>query len=359
MKRLTAAIILAILSTSFVSAQVSGSQRRWIPRREAFVVDTPMVHDPVMAWENGTFYLYSTGLQLATSTDRKTWTVHPEVRIMDIPSWTRDSVPGFRGHVWAPDLIQYNGRWWMAYSCSTFGRNNSAIGLVSSPPLDFTDTLSYRWQDEGCLVCSREHRDNWNAIDPAFILDEQGNPWLAWGSFWDGIQLARLDAETMHLAQGEKPVTIARRTALRDTLNAEPNPTSRHAGRNAIEAPFIIRYGDYFYLFASHDYCCRGMQSNYKVVVGRSHSVQGPYLDREGRDMAEGGGTLVIEGDKKEFEAAGHCAFYSIHDSSGSEAASRQQDIFICHGYSTRHHGQAILIQRNVSWTDDGWPQLE
>ena len=350
--------ILLCLSAIFVCAQDAPQRRRW-PRREAFQVDTPMVHDPVMAWENGTFYLYSTGLQLATSKDRKTWTVHPDVKILDIPAWTRDSVPGFRGHVWAPDVINYRGRWWMAYSCSTFGRNTSAIGLASSPTLNFADTLLYHWQDEGCLVCSREHRDQWNAIDPAFILDEQGSPWLTWGSFWDGIQLVRLDPETMHVAEGCAPKTIARRIALRDTLSAEPNPTSRHAGCNAIEAPFIIRHGGYFYLFASHDYCCRGMQSNYKVVVGRSRSVEGPYLDRKGRDMAQGGGTLVIEGDKVEFEAAGHSAFYHVPSGVDTQGNMLHEDLFICHGYSTRHHGQAILIQRTVEWDEQGWPVLK
>ena len=320
-----------------------------------------MVHDPVLAWENGTYYMYSTGkgVQVMTSKDLQTWTVYRRPALMPIngqdmqqrrmlPIWTQDSVPGFRGHVWAPDIIRYRDRWWMAYSCSTFGRNTSAIGLASSPTLDFTDSLHYHWTDHGCLVASRERRDPWNAIDPAFIVDDEGLPWLTWGSFWDGIQMVRLDS-TMHIPAGAQPKTIARRVALRDTLRAEPNPTSKYAGRNAIEAPFLFRHGDFYYLFVSHDYCCKGMKSNYKVVVGRSRTVAGPYLDPQGRDMAEGGGLLVIEGDKKEYEAAGHCAVYHLPGG---------QDLFICHGYSIAHGGQAVLIQRTIHWTDDGWPQL-
>ena len=84
------------------------------------------------------------------------------------------------------------------------------------------------------------------------------------------------------------------------------------------------------------------------MAVGRSKTIDGPYLDREGKDMANGGGTLFIEGDKKTFEAAGHCAAYTINE----------EDIFICHGYSTAHKGAAILIQRPISWTADGWPEL-
>ncbi len=344
-------LLLFLVTSLFAQVATNNPSRRRPWRRTAFVTDTPMVHDPVMAFENGTYYLYATGMgvQMMTSKDRKSWTVHPRPALQNLPAWTADSVPGFRNHTWAPDVIRYRDRWWMAYSCSTFGRNTSAIGVASSPTLDFTDSLHYKWEDHGCIVASKAKRDQWNAIDPAFIIDEQGTPWMTWGSFWDGIQMVRLDS-TMHVAAGCTPKTIARRVAIKDTLSAEPNPTSRFAGRNAIEAPFILRHGDYYYLFVSHDYCCRGMKSNYKVAVGRSANVAGPYLDSKGRDMAQGGGDLVIEGDKKEFEAAGHSAAYHLPDG---------QDLFICHGYSVAHNGQAILIQRIIRWTEDGWPYLE
>ncbi|MBQ2131298.1 MAG: family 43 glycosylhydrolase, partial [Prevotella sp.] len=252
-------------------------------------------------------------------------------------------------HVWAPDVIQWHGRWWLAYSCSTFGKNGSAIGLLSSRSL-----RSNMWKDEGCIVTSHERKsdangkmtgDNWNAIDPNFVIDDATDtPWLVWGSFWDGIQLARLDS-TMHLAS--KPMTIARRHLPGDP-NAAENPTSKFAGRNAIEAPFIFKHNGWYYLFVSWDYCCRGAKSNYRVAVGRSKKVEGPYLDRNGKDMANGGGTLFLEGDKKEWEAAGHCAAYTFDG----------EDIFICHGYSATQNGAAMLIQRPISWTTDGWPEL-
>ena len=303
-----------------------------------------MVHDPVMAYEDSTWYIFSTGMgiQQMTSRDRRSWTVSRQPVMTVIPQWTHDSVPGFQQHVWAPDIVRWHDRWWMAYSCSTFGRNGSAIGLLT------TRSLSRAiWNDEGCIVSSREGRDQWNAIDPCFVIDADDQPWLVWGSFWDGIQLCRLDT-TMHIASGERPRTIARRYAPADG-HAAPNPTSKYAGTNAIEAPFIMRHGDYYYLFVSWDYCCRGANSNYRVVVGRSKNVQGPYLDSQGRDMLQGGGTVVLEGDGQQFEAAGHCSVY--HLPSGG-------DVFICHGYSTAHHGAAILIQRSIRWNSNGWPEL-
>ncbi len=311
-------------------------------RQMAFATDTMMVHDPVMAWENGTYYVLATGngLQWATSKDRKTWVMQQTPFIEQIPAWTTDSVPGFRSHVWAPDIIRWHDRWWLAYSCSTFGKNTSAIGLMSS------ERLNGQWKDEGCLVASKENRDNWNAIDPGFVVDDQDQLWMTWGSFWDGIQLAKIGSD-MKLAT--KPVTIARRHLAGDP-NAPENPTSRFAGRNAIEAPFILKHGGYYYLFVSWDYCCRGAQSNYRVAVGRSKTVEGPYVDSKGKEMTQGGGNLFLEGDKREFEAAGHSAAYDLPTG---------ETVFICHGYSTGLHGASILIQRPIEWTSDGWPQLK
>jgi arabinan endo-1,5-alpha-L-arabinosidase len=332
--------------------------------RLSFSTDTPMVHDPVMACEDSVYHLYCTGIgiQHMTSKDRKTWTIDPKPVMTVMPQWTHDSVPGFKSHVWAPDVIRWHGRWWMAYSCSTFGKNGSAIGLLS------TSSLSAPvWNDEGCIVCSREGRDQWNAIDPCFVIDDNDQPWMTWGSFWDGIQLAPLDS-IMHIptvqrstsnAQRptsnvqrstfnvQRPRTIARRYAP-NAKNQPDNPTSKYAGTNAIEAPFIFKHGGWYYLFVAWDYCCRGAQSNYRVAVGRSKTVDGPYLDRNGVDMREGGGTLIFEGDKKQFEAAGHCAVYHLDD----------EDIFICHGYSIAHNGASILIQHPIRWTDDGWLEI-
>ena len=335
MKQILLIVVVLLMGTTLYS------QPRY--PRVAFTTETPMVHDPVMAYEDSTYYIFATGMgiQQMSSRDRKTWTVKPEPLMTVIPQWTRDSVPGFSAHVWAPDVIRWHNKWWMAYSCSTFGKNGSAIGLLSSRSLAYP-----LWMDEGCIVTSREKRDDWNAIDPNFIIDEQNQPWLVWGSFWDGIQLARLDT-TMHIAAGERPRTIARRydPAFK---SPNPNPTSKYAGTNAIEAPFIFKHDGWYYLFVSWDYCCQGSKSTYRVAVGRSRQVAGPYLDRDGKEMLKGGGTLFLEGDKTQFEAAGHCAAYHLDN----------EDIFICHGYSTAHNGAAVLIQRPIQWTSDGWPCL-
>ena len=324
MKRLT-----FLLTLVFAAVATATAQRKM--RTADLTSDTLLVHDPVMAYCHDTYHVFSTGrgIQHATSRDMTTWTLHIEPTMSVIPKWTHDSVPGFRDHVWAPDIIRYRNRWWLAYSCYTFGKNTSAIGLLSTRDL----APGCIWNDEGPLVCSREGRDNWNAIDANFVVDDNDMPWLVFGSFWDGIQMVPLDS-TMHIADSGKQKTIARRF-----------PGKRE---NPVEAPFVFKHGGYYYLFVSWDYCCKGMDSTYKVVVGRSRKVDGPYLDRDGKDMAQGGGTLVIEGDKKEFEAAGHNSVYTVND----------KDIFLCHGYSVALDGASILIKKEMIWSEDGWPKF-
>ena len=118
--------------------------------------------------------------------------------------------------------------------------------------------------------------DNWNAIDPNIIADEQGQTWMAFGSFWSGLQIVKLAPDLLRLADEEPPqiLTIASRNPSPESMPTQGYPVE--AGNGAIEGPFIIRHDGYFYLFASIDYCCRGADSTYKMIVGRSPSVTGP-----------------------------------------------------------------------------------
>lgn len=325
----------------------------------------PWAHDPVMAYEQGTYHVFSTGpgILSMTSCDLIHWDVARR-GILDncFPAWLRDSVPGLGRDLWAPDILRYRGRWYLAYAASTFGKNTSAIGLLSTDHLEAGQSYSpysSPWRDEGCIIASHEGRDNWNAIDPNLVVDGGGTPWLFFGSFWDGIQLLRLDT-TLHAAPGARPVTVARRYA-RNATQLPANPTSPWAGANAIEAPFVFRHDGWYYLFVSHDYCCRGLKSDYHVVVGRSRDISGPYLDREGRRMDEGGGTLVIEGDKRLYEAVGHCSVYTMpvpmpNDSARSDTSVPTADFFVCHGYCIARQGQPVLIVKRLEW-EGGWPK--
>jgi arabinan endo-1,5-alpha-L-arabinosidase len=123
-----------------------------------------------------------------------------------------------------------------------------------------------------------------------------------------------------------------------------------NAGKNSIEAPFIFSKGKYYYLFVSWDYCCKGPASDYKIAVGRSEKITGPYLDKKGVDMAKGGGTIVREGDGKEFFGLGHNAAYTFNGI----------DYLVYHGYkvmdATNNRTQNKLVIEKLNWDKDGWP---
>ncbi len=316
-------------------------------------VDTdPDVHDPVMAQCDGKYYIYSTGQGIGcmVSDDMMTWRRMPPV-MREAPQWAVDSVPGYRGHTWAPDIQYHDGTWYLYYSCSTFGKNGSAIGLMTNRTLN-PESPDYGWTDQGVVVRSVGNKTNWNAIDPNMIVDEKGRPWLSWGSFWDGIQLVRLGKDFK--TPVGKPKTIARRY-LRNNMkqlvskeDMERAGQAPDAGANAIEAPFIIKEGKYYYLFVSWDYCCKGADSNYKVAVGRSKKISGPYLDSKGKDMAAGGGDIVAERDS-DFYGIGHTSAYKFGG----------QWYFMAHGYSRAAGGASKLVIKKMHFNDEGWPVLD
>lgn len=311
-------------------------------QRPHFTFDpaNPDVHDPVMAVEDGVYYMFTTGfgIGMMSSTDLKTW--KPEKAPLDpTPKWPVEFVPSYGGHTWAPDIIKVGDRWYLYYSCSTFYKNISVIGVATNKTLN-PESPDYEWVDLGAVIRSQPGVNDWNAIDPNVIFDENGTPWLTFGSFWDGIQLVQL-APDMKTPVGA-PVTIARRRPA-DKV-AHGNET---ANTNAIEAPFIIHRDGWYYLFVSYDYCCKGLTSNYKTAVGRSRSVTGPYLDKSGKPMTECGGEIIV-GESPEYSGVGHCSVYDIDG----------QWYFIAHAYDKSKRGASKLFLRPLTWVD-GWPTLD
>lgn len=320
--------------------------------RMHFDPSNPNAHDPVMAkGEDGRYYCFMTGMGVGvlSSADLKTWKREPSV-FKQVPQWAVDSVRGYRGHTWAPDISYHNGLWHLYYSCSTFGKNGSAIGLVVNRTLD-PSSPDFRWEDRGMVIASHRRRDNFNAIDPNLIVDAKGQPYLSFGSFWDGIQLVKLSPSDFQTPISA-PVTISRRLGRKVTLE-EMNDTTLfeieggntiEAGQNAVEAPFIFRHGDWYYLFVSFDFCCRGQASTYRTVYGRSTNIEGPYLDREGRDMRYGGGTTLYGPDADHF-GIGHNSAYEWDG----------QSWFISHAYVKAQGGQAKLFIRPLRFDAEGW----
>lgn len=288
------------------------------------------VHDPVIIRQKDTWYLFYTSrrLKFKTSADGVTW--HVQGRVFDETSeWPREYVRVPSPNIWAPDISYRNGVYYLYYSVSSFGKNTSVIGLTTNSTLD-QDDPDYEWIDRGPVISS-SGADNYNCIDPNIAYDEQGTPWLSFGSFWSGIKIVKLDPTTMLPAGNSAIQSIAYRP-----------------GSNAIEAPFIIRRVDYYYLFVSFDLCCRGVQSTYKIAVGRSSAINGEYKDAAGTSMMNGGGTVILEGNER-WKGPGHCAVYTEGDNS----------ILIYHAYDASHNGSSTLRITLLFWDEQGWPYTD
>ncbi|KJF42131.1 arabinan endo-1,5-alpha-L-arabinosidase [Draconibacterium sediminis] len=299
------------------------------------------VHDPVITQHNDNYYLFSTGLGITiwSSPDMKNWTRDGRV-FQETPQWVTETLDDFAGHMWAPDIIFHNNQYYLYYSVSAFGKNTSCIGVATNRTLDPEDP-DYKWVDHGNVVQSVPGRDDWNAIDPAIAFDDDGQPWMSFGSFWGGLKLVKLNDDLKTIAQPEEWHTIAKRPRSIEIDESE-------AGDGAIEAPFIFKKNGYYYLFVSFDYCCRGAESTYKIMVGRAKNIEGPYIDKEGKSMLEGGGSLVLKGND-DWYAIGHNAAYTFDG----------KDYLVCHGYDRHDNARQKLIIKEISWDKNDWPVVD
>ncbi|MBZ5213203.1 hypothetical protein CHCC14820_4176 [Bacillus paralicheniformis] len=281
-----------------------------------------VIHDPSMIKEGNTWYTFGTGIgngiRVIKSTDGKTWSPAPSIFTTPL-SWWKKFVPNHEKNQWAPDISYYNGRYWLYYAVSAFGSNTSAIGLAS------TDRISSgNWRDDG-LVTRTTTSNNYNAIDPELVIDKEGNPWLSFGSFWSGIKLTKLDKKTM------KP------TGKVYSIASRPS----HGG--AVEAPSITYKNGYYYLFVSFDKCCQGVNSTYKIAYGRSTKITGPYYDKSGKKMTEGGGTILDSGNNQ-WKGPG-----------GADIVNG--NIIVRHGYDALDNGAPKLLINDLYWDSKGWPR--
>ena len=293
------------------------------------------VHDPALltGGPGEKWYVFASGkpgkgggtIDIRSSADRgRTWAYDGTV-LDAMPKWATEAVPG-ANNMWAPAIHRHGGTYYLYYAVSTIGRNNSVIGLATNTTLDRSDP-AYRWTDQGKVIRSTPDSD-FNAIDPEVVEDGTGAPWMVLGSYWSGIQMVALEYPS------------GKRSADRERRHL----ADRKIALNAVEAPAIVRHDGWFYLFTSWDKCCVGTDSTYRIVVGRSRAVTGPYVDRDGRALTDGGGTTLLE---------------SAGDRVGPGGESVSGGVVAYHYYDGAADGSPTLGLRRLSWTDDGWPQLK
>ena len=294
--------------------------------------------DPSIIRQGDTYYVFGTDMQDTTfesipircSKDKITWLACGSV-FRGLPQWLKDAVPRIGG-IWAPDISYFNGLEHLYYAGSTFGSNRSVIALATNTTLDRKDP-NYKWVDRG-LVLESKHGDDFNAIDPNILVVGEDEVWLSYGSFWSGLKQRRIDPKTGMLSADDTKVYAL---AARDAVKYHP-----------IEASSLVKHGDYYYLFASFDMCCVAdpRDATYRIMVGRGTSPHGPFVDRRGNSMLDGGGTELLAG-HGDWRGPGGQTVYI--DPKGG-------DVIAFHAIHLPR-GAGNLFVNDLAWTD-GWPSI-
>ena len=308
--------------------------------------DYAITHDPSIAHEGDTYYVFATTsnagegqFPIRCSPDLHAWKLCGHV-FDSIPAWIHEASPTTKD-LWAPDISFFAGKYHLYYAYSAFGVNTSGIALATNDTLD-PASPKYHWNDEG-LVLKSTREDDFNAIDPNIVFDAKGQPWLSFGSFWGGIKMRRIDTKTGK--PSDKDGTLYAIAARAMPAHPEPAKPGLPADWQAIEAPFIVRHGDHYYLFVSFDLCCRGTRSSYRTMVGRAASVTGPYVDEDGRPMLEGGGTQILTPNSRWLGPGGE-----------SVLQRPEGDILVFHAYDATTGKPALQIS-TITW-ENGWPHV-
>ncbi|KAI2790578.1 putative arabinan endo-1,5-alpha-L-arabinosidase B [Penicillium oxalicum] len=260
-------------------------------------------HDPSIILVGNTFYLYNVGEHIIIHTASKL--NGPWKRVGSVLDENSVIPKGDRAAPWAPTVVAFQETFYCYYSVSKAGCRDSAVGVATS---DSPGPGS--WLDHGIVVqtgtgkySDRAPYNVSNAIDPATLILTDGSAYLTYGSYWTGIYQVPLTKDLLSPVSTTQPDT--RHLAYEPQALGPPNPNADSicgdpTGPHAIEGAFTSYHSPYYYLWLSHGRCCdldRGTLptegAEYSIRVGRSQSPRGPYFDRNGTDLVNGGGTVI------------------------------------------------------------------
>jgi arabinan endo-1,5-alpha-L-arabinosidase len=274
-------------------------------------IGQPNIHDPsTLAECDGKWYTFGTGGGGIISDD----------------GWSWHSGAERPGGGAAPDMIKIGDRYLCIYGATGGGLGGGHAGRILTMWNKTLDPKSpdFKWT-EAVEVCFSDGMEDQDAIDPGVLLDPTtGRLWVSYGTYFGTIRLIELDPTTGFRKAGNKEKDIA----------------------IDCEATDLIYRNGWYYLLGTHGTCCDGVNSTYNIVVGRSKSVEGPYIDNVGRDMYHGGGKMVVAaGDRK--TGAGHFGRTIIDE--GVEVASFHWEADFDQG------GSSVLAVHPLLWKND-WP---
>lgn len=296
----------------------------------------PILADPTVIRDESTGFFYAYGTEDNWG-DEKGNRLMPILRSKDLVNWSYvgnvfNKKPTWKNHggLWAPDINKIDGKYYLYYSYSLWGDSDPGIGLA------IADRAEGPFVDNGKLFTTNEVQVP-NSIDPSFY-EENDEKFLFWGSFGNGP------------TQGIHGIPLAQDGA------SVPDLTKKFKiAAGDWEAAMIHQRDGYYYFFGSKGSCCDGANSQYHVLVARSKSLKGPYLDQSGRDINKrGAGTVILKGNEWMVGPGHHSKI--IKDDMGNDwllyHAIQKDKGKVLSGASRR-----VLMLDQVLWVD-GWPEI-
>ena len=297
-----------------------------------------MTHDPAIYKDpqTGYYYIYCTGAVCRKSADLIHW--ETVGKVVEAPP--KESVEWVGGEdIWAPDIVKVEDEYRLYCSNSTWGVRQSCIFLAVAKHAEGP------FLPRGCVFKSSDKMPV-NAIDANIIEDAKtGDLYMLYGSFWGGCHVKKLDKATGLALDEGVGVCVANRPSFMS---------------GAIEGPYMIYNPktQYYYLFVSYG----SLKSDYNVRVGRSKSIEGPFLDFHGcvlteeEDANNQVGLLLFGGyrwnDGQAYMAPGHNSV--LRDEDGAW-------YLVCHirEWNFKDTPEPSTLQvRKLYWTEGGWPMV-
>jgi arabinan endo-1,5-alpha-L-arabinosidase len=293
------------------------------------------VTDPTLFRWQDTYWVFSSGagISVRSSKDLKTFQLEKQVFAQN-PSWIALMVPKVGGDLWSPYVLSwdrttihlYYAASWPGATCACIGHATaSSIAPVQTFVDDGIPVICSN-STTACVDQSLTPTDPFTAIDPAVILDDAGNPWMVFGSWESGIQMIELDRDGTRLDPNTKPAVVAARA---------PGESK------AIQAASLYHFRDYYYLFVSFE-----GSPNHILRAGRAKKVTGPYMDSDGKDMKDGGGRLVLQGDAN-FKGPGSNMVFD----------DQNQRLNVYHAYDVSQNNKVVLRIAQLVFDNEGWPK--
>jgi len=296
MKKTINILLLFLITIQFSAQNTVNRQKSAYYQNPIFAGDYP---DPSVLRDGKDFYIvhssfeYYPGLQIWHSTDLIHWE--------PITCALRKYV----GSVWAPDLVKYNGKFYIYFPA------NDVNYVISA------DKIEGPWSDPVKLDIPM--------IDPGHVVDKDGNRYL----YFSSGSYVLLSKDGMSVAG--KPV---------HSYDGWKIPEDWSIELFALEGPKLTKHGDYYYLTVAEGGTA-GPATGHMVISARSKSPLGPWENSPYNPI------LRAKTKNEKFASVGHGTIFD--DCKGDW-------YMVFHGYENGYYNmgrQTMLVP--IEWTKEGW----